>query len=87
MREILTYGSVRGSSHSGEESTLFCPPSLSAAAEFRISLCEMRRHKLVKIKEKMYSNNRFEIQVFIILFYHTIIIIQVWHKRIKSARI
>jgi len=21
----------------------FCPPSLSAAAEFRISLCEMRR--------------------------------------------
>jgi len=24
----------------------FCPPSLSAAAEFRISLCEMRRKKI-----------------------------------------
>jgi len=23
----------------------FCPPSLSAAAEFRISLCEMRRQE------------------------------------------
>ena len=44
-------------------------------------------NSLVKIKEKMYSNNRFKIQVFIILLYHTIIIIQVWHKRIKSARI
>ena len=44
-------------------------------------------NSLVKIEEKMYSNNRFKIQVFIILFYHTIIIIQVWHKRIKSARI
>jgi len=79
------------------------PPSLSAAAEFRFRFakCAVRKrgvvfappsrahttlNSLVKIKEKMYSNNRFEIQVFIILLYHTIII-QVWHKRIKSARI
>src|SRR3989344_9220219 len=83
----------------------FCPPSLSAAAEFRISLCEMRRQEkrccacpthpcahnkrnsLVKIREKIYSNNKIVIQGFIILLYHSSIIIQVWHKRIKSARI
>jgi hypothetical protein len=44
-------------------------------------------NSLVKIKEKMYSNNKIAIQGSIILLYHTIIIIQVWNKRIKSARI
>ncbi|PIP26581.1 MAG: hypothetical protein COX31_01610, partial [Candidatus Moranbacteria bacterium CG23_combo_of_CG06-09_8_20_14_all_40_16] len=34
-------------------------------------------NSLVKIKEKMYSNSRVRIQGFIILLYHTIIIIQV----------
>jgi hypothetical protein len=35
----------------------------------------------------MYSNDKISIQVRMILLYHTIIIIQVWHRRTKSARI
>ena len=62
--------------------------SFFAAAIFRISLCEMRRQaKLVKIKSKMYSNNKIVIQGFMILLYHSSIIIQVWYKKIKSVRI
>jgi len=51
MREIFTYGSVRGSSPAiaGRGIYSICPPSLSAAAEFRISLCEMRRQEFCLI--------------------------------------
>ena len=45
---ILSYGGVWGRN--------FCPPSLSAAAEFRISFCEMRRQKICLIKFMLFGS-------------------------------
>jgi len=39
---------------------------IDSAAEFRISLCGMRRLKTCKNQKKMYSNYKFEMQVFIL---------------------
>jgi len=47
----------------------FCPPSLSAAAEFRISLCEMRRHKFCLSKIILFGSITLEIK-----FLHTTIL-------------
>src|SRR3989338_2365023 len=43
QKRILTLGRAKRKEVGGMN---FCPPSLSVAAEFRISLCEMRRKKI-----------------------------------------
>jgi len=47
----------------------FCPPSLSAAAEFRISLCEMRRQEFCLLKFILFGS----IKIQIITLYITIL--------------
>ena len=56
-RGRLTITNLGGQKGRGFRGGNFCPPSLSAAAEFHISLCEMHRRKYGEMVTKVSINS------------------------------